>query len=240
MDQKVLSLLGRHIGIFQKLFQTDKVFVAGGALRDLDNEKDIKDIDIFVWADDRLQKQAQWANKDTSKHLTYAGDLEKIYGKESTSDLQTKKYGNRLGTGLRFWDIRTIPHRNYPIQLILYNHVGRTGPKVLLQYFDIDLCKISYDGERVYRTNEYKVDVENKTITVNPYCVNDKKTQKRVAMLEKKFGFEPIIPEAQTPEYQEGPSLRFFQHSYDDLLQRYSQSTSVNFNTISSGTWTGR
>lgn len=117
--------------------------IAGGALRDLDNERPVKDLDVFC---------------------PYVGDLENFKARVGTLG------GQLIGVmgGYDAWattecvgvlDLET-PHG--PVQLIGLN----TGPETILPRIDFGICQIGYDGTQVIRTVAYEIDKAAKTFTI--------------------------------------------------------------------------
>jgi hypothetical protein len=231
MDQDYLRFLKDRISLISKIFSTPKVYVAGGCLRDLDNGKDINDIDIFVSCDDNLARQVKHSKQANYRPFTYAGALERLFKTESKL-LSTKNYTtwNRAMRIMAVEELDTKPHK---IQTILYQHAGTRGPRNLLEYFDINLCKISFDGNRIYRSDEYKRDVENKTITIDTSLqAPHERTLQRVEKLKKKFpefSFNATAHELTVQRASvEAPSSGLFTNTLwaREALQRYNIPTS--------------
>jgi hypothetical protein len=125
--------------------------LAGGALRDTDNGRQIKDVDIFI---------------------TYLSD------NDHTGRLLSSCLPNVIVTAIEHNVHNTSMVGAAGINHFVFEQDGwkfeisqSTLPnfdyKVLLDSFDIGLCMIALDqNNKVYRAPEYKKDVANKTITI--------------------------------------------------------------------------
>jgi hypothetical protein len=186
MRKDILEHLRHHLDLAKKIFPSSYACVAGGALRDLDHGKPIKDVDIFLccktgphWR--TRHKLAK--NKDTAPY-SYLTDIKKIYG---TAKSMGSKYGTVWKNHIELLNVVHIDHKPYPLQYILYSNIeGRPGPSNLLNSFDINLCKIAYDGKKIIRTDEYKADRDNKTLTHNARSISSE-LEKRLAHLREKY-----------------------------------------------------
>ncbi len=134
--------------------------IAGGALRDLDHNKPVKDVDVFVV--DRGDATLAMLNKA----LHGAGNV------LGSDDANTESGSvDRLSTVI---DYTPVDENEPPIQVIVMPASLYAGspddPSVFLQYmlddFDIGLCRIGFDGKSVIRTEEYERDVADGTITI--------------------------------------------------------------------------
>lgn len=116
--------------------------IGGGCLRDLDNGREIKDIDIFV-SGSRMQHL-----EDLHKKLTHDGacevsdiDYDQVYPVGEGNDV--------VGHfEVEFEDITE------PVQIIMVNF----DCSKITDRFDYGICRISYDGQNVYRSPDYEAD----------------------------------------------------------------------------------
>lgn len=121
-------------------------FLGGGFLRDADHGVQPKDIDIYMGARNEQHVDEMMVRISEEVGHTF------------------KKLGGGIegyGHGLIVFESETKPEDEFPLNLIW--GVGRDAPG-----FDIGLCEIYMFGGDLtpHRTNHYKKDKENKTITV--------------------------------------------------------------------------
>jgi hypothetical protein len=126
-----------------------EAIIAGGCLRDLDNSKPVKDIDVFV----------------VSKGPTTTSKLDVIFNVNgdcmaSTNDSDT------LHPLAEVWEYSS----NFvPLQIIIMPEGPTKAYDFLVEQlnrFDIGLCRIGYDGVTVVRHEAYNKDKKDKTLTM--------------------------------------------------------------------------
>lgn len=131
--------------------------IAGGALRDYFNDVDVKDIDVFIPASEyagKLHVLNKWFGYETNKT-----DIENEYKKKKLLEEVFEFY----------------PHgfRN-PLQIIIVNS-DKTGVPFIgeqIARFDITVCRIAYDGHRLYFEPSYYMDNEDKILRIeNPWNI---------------------------------------------------------------------
>ncbi len=151
--------------------------LAGGALRDLDNGRQIKDVDIFVpfIGNDIARKTLQQMLADFIDHklceLEHNTHNVSQVGTEGISHFQFEQDG---------W-------------LFEISQITKAfDSKTLLDSFDIGLCMISLVGNAVYRRPEYQNDIVNKTITVIQETGGGE--QIHAERIQKKYSGWRIIP----------------------------------------------
>lgn len=133
--------------------------IAGGALRDLYNDKPIKDVDIFIAYNPIIDFEIGELFCDTTKvfqqHDEYNGvELLAVY--ESTIDG------------------------------VLYNFIVCTEEHCDINNFDINICQISCDGKKLSFTAEYSYGIRDKVIRiVNVNCLDE--NRKRVERIHNKY-----------------------------------------------------
>lgn len=118
--------------------------IAGGALRDLDNGREVKDIDVFVFADSDREAFAAMealngANLDVSYDETFEGG--KAYPEDQ--NLEVIQIAELHGHDLEV-----------PVQLIFV----RWDTARIVERFDYGICRLSWDGETLTRPPEYDED----------------------------------------------------------------------------------
>lgn len=139
--------------------------IAGGCLRDLDNDRPVKDVDIFLpnlvppppppldpsdFFACLATDDFEWLRWRVSASLPMDGQIVGVMG--SYEGWATEEV-------LGVFDIST-PLLDY--QLICLT----TGPETILPRMDFGICRISYDGDMVHRTNEYHADKHNERFTL--------------------------------------------------------------------------
>jgi hypothetical protein len=133
--------------------------IAGGCLRDLDNDRPIKDIDIFV-----VSRGTETKNLlDAALGMT--GAIASAEGPGPDSDTI-----DPLATVIEYVFDGAIALPT-PIQVIVMDEdpTMRDPTEFMykqLQRFDIGLCRIGFDGKHVYASDEYATDKKNQTITI--------------------------------------------------------------------------
>lgn len=155
------------------------VVLAGGALRDLDNGRQVKDLDFFVHAAD------QKAFVSMASRLREAGF--------------SLKHSMPAGSYLQGWTEEVVGlidlsegvgPNELPAQIVVINAPLST----VRERMDFGLCRISYDGYAVYRSYSYKHDVDNHTITLLRPGSNAqvRRSLKRYERLRQKYDW-PLI-----------------------------------------------
>ena len=118
--------------------------LAGGAMRDLDNGRPVKDLDVFCPNVGDLDTfKARVGTLASTKLLGVMGGYENWATSECVGVLDVESpYG--------------------PVQLIGLS----TGPETILSRIDFGICQIGFDGEQVIRTEAYEADKAAKTFTI--------------------------------------------------------------------------
>lgn len=129
-----------------------RAVLAGGALRDLDNGKPVKDLDIFVPS-----------HSEAVFHQT-------VYAFSKVWDAPTVPYESfesymtwhdRL-MGVAEWELLGVP-----VQIIgLYLADVMWSPDGVINRVDMGICQIAWDGESFYKTPAYDVDKQTQTFTI--------------------------------------------------------------------------
>lgn len=134
---------GTALAGVQQLFPGS--MIAGGALRDLDNGRPIKDIDIFAPHCDDLQATTRLAESLTKAPL-------KVLSSEMRVSPEGRVYTEWAANDLlAIFDIYT---GELEYQLIAL----KGSASDILERIDFGLCRIAYDGEKIIRTPEYEAD----------------------------------------------------------------------------------
>lgn len=129
-----------------------EAIIAGGALRDLDNHRKIKDLDIFIVDRGCNTKQI----------------LDKVFN-IATESFQASSDDPDSDTLDPLAKIYEYSGNLHPMQFIVMPNGPHTARRFLdqqLERFDIGLCRIGYDGKNVVRHDAYLLDQLNMTLTI--------------------------------------------------------------------------
>lgn len=128
-------------------FQTihSKIVLAGGALRDLDNLRPVKDFDFFIGCG--TDKEALALN-------------ERLGGEPVTSFDSDVWYPESMNEIILVSDkiVEGLP----PVQFIFVNYQVHR----IYDRFDYGLSQIMFDGHKIYRSDQYMLDCEQKKFTL--------------------------------------------------------------------------
>lgn len=138
--------------------------IAGGALRDLYNDKPIKDVDIFIPVDG----------------LSLESDYEDIWdmfaGEDITSD-KSSVYGVKSAEeGRDLYAIFRLVKPDCKYDLIVCTHNA-----CKIETFDINICQLCHDGVQLHTTPAYHEAVQTKTLKV----MNINRTDRNKARLDR-------------------------------------------------------
>lgn len=170
------------------------VVLGGGALRDLDNDRPVKDLDFFVPA----QTQGELES------LLFALELEHdvLFKPAFTSRIAPRAAtAETLAAYTAQWPVEG---GFYEVQIIgLKFPAGDMFLGDVLTRMDIGLCQIAWDGKRVSFTSRYMADKGGKVLTTvyAPTEIALRRSKKRAArLLEEKYqgwGYENISVQTQ-------------------------------------------
>ena len=120
--------------------------LAGGALRDRDNGKKVKDLDIFLPVSENT-----WYDLDTVCRAMTKMDFEATIS-------ESKMYPQSDNRIVGVVDVKYVGAP--PLQLI----VGEWGRSIndLFQLFDFGICQIAFDGRDIHRSKDYAIDLRDK------------------------------------------------------------------------------
>ncbi len=143
--------------------------IAGGALRDLDHDRPVKDIDIFIPAEHDVA--VELLAMELGFERDGAVDLSSMVGSDPAvrSSVTWKKEGH------------------LPVNAIYLT--SNTRPVDNLARLDLGLCQIAFDGQMLLRTPAYMTDWVDGTMTVTRCDNSDQmgRTVKRAARLRLKY-----------------------------------------------------
>ena len=154
-----------------------EAIIAGGCLRDLDHGKEPKDIDIFVedWKFPYLDVPLGFTKKGKKTFYFHQGADEVI----------------------------KLDYGDLPVEFIKME--GAHTPWAVLNRFDFGINRIAWDGKEFYISEYYKLDKENKCVTMRSACneshfkfLRDEKYEKR---LKVKYGYPLVIPKEIADKY---------------------------------------
>lgn len=171
-----------------------EALIAGGALRDLCNNRDVKDVDIFLadrWMNKRLITKAFAAAGLTIHNQMVSEGYGKVAKKmtrgtkdafnEVTKTMKRDSYGQafehkKVKEGAEAWTVIAGDDKTeYNIVFIKgemgkdmkrAHAAGNGAATLLLEQFDIGLCQIAYDGKHVQTLKPFTEDLYNKTLTL--------------------------------------------------------------------------
>jgi hypothetical protein len=146
-EHSIPKLWKRVLRNVQEVFP--EAIIAGGALRDLDHGREIKDVDIFVL--DKGDDTVPW--------------LEALLGPSVSVLGQASEY--HIGRAARpVTNVTTFMIEGQRFEVIA---VKTTEPVIFSDYvladFDLGICRIFYDGKKLVRSWEYQNNALDKTFT---------------------------------------------------------------------------
>lgn len=194
-----------------------EAMIAGGALRDLDNDRVVKDVDIFLadgWMNKRLIKKA-FADAGLTIHdqmeSTGYGQVARkmTRGTKDAFNAVSKKmvrdsYGHiyesqKVKEGAEAWTVIAGPNRTEYNIVFIKGEFGKllktemTRAMLLVTHFDIGICQIAYDGRGVHMAAAYNTDVREKKLTLTRPNHSSKAHLQRV---HTKYADFALCPEA--------------------------------------------
>jgi hypothetical protein len=169
--------------LFHDIQKTEpRALLAGGYLRDLDNGKVPKDIDIFVPYD-------------------YSHNLDLLLGLDTS--LSKDDYEGDDTISAQFLCI--IAGIDLPVNVLVC--LRDVDPKERLERFDWGICQIAFDGRDLYATHAYMRDKMAKTFTLCRYTNYDQlqNSLNRFERLQSQSynGWKQVIPEGLIPKAME-------------------------------------
>lgn len=164
-----------------------EAIIAGGALRDLDNRKPIKDVDIFVRKPDNVEGSIK-------------AMVEKAVGTTAAHVVIDFETGTGVGDDTETYDLHEMgvfAVYQFEWYATTFEIIVIAGPSVecdfekwVIDDFDIGLCQIWWTGHGVPKTTlPYVVDLHNNSLTILK-APTDKalaRTRERIARLLMKY-----------------------------------------------------
>jgi hypothetical protein len=130
-------------------------FLAGGALRDLDNGRPVKDLDVFF--------------TEEAYDLTYLEDsLAKLdyFYRSSCSAKYMKDAANEVGGTKTYWHCPHYSNADILPELNLIQLEPSFNPASIIDRVDFGLCQIGADARGVIKTAAYDYDKANQGFTL--------------------------------------------------------------------------
>jgi hypothetical protein len=163
--------------------------IAGGALRDLDNDRPVKDLDVFA--------------PDVPDLDVFAPDVPDLDTLRARA-ASLERPGAVMGVmgGYESWATAECvgvldisgPHADFQL-------IGlRSGPETILPRLDFGICRIGYDGSEVIRTDEYLADQATQSFTLlrcDDESQRDRSLRRFDRLSEKYPGWVLVDPEFQ-------------------------------------------
>jgi hypothetical protein len=223
MIEQVPGEWKRVVKAFQSLGASEAV-IAGGALRDLFNTREIKDVDIFLRSQGSQKKNRKLiaaafeaAGIDIQNqqvgYESYGGAVMGKFPDPQVSRGEGETSGVRRKVEKESWKIIGGPGKTEYNFIFIEDSLDRrlaaggaareqralfTG--CLLEGFDIGLCQIACDGDTVVTTGAYRDDVKYKRVSLLlPNESSDGHLQ-RVANKYKDWDFNPAAKAALAPK----------------------------------------
>lgn len=196
-----------------------EALIGGGALRDLFNGRAIKDVDIFLQSRGSESKNRKFIKnafrkagmeivKQVVSTTIYGGEIREEFPDPKKSVFQAR-VGNSYGTvraasHSEAWTVVAGSERTEynvvfidgPLGGLLKMAAGKenaSSAAVMIKAFDLGLCQIGFDGEKIVTTKAYREDVSEKKITLH---VDNGTSQQHIARVVKKYPDWQLSPEA--------------------------------------------
>lgn len=142
--------------IFNKILAVEpKAILGGGALRDLDSGRPIKDLDIFIPASAYTRSMVVQA----------LGNPEIL---KEVSD-QYFEWDTAVSNVI---ELEATEECCVPINLIELRHYSCTVAEQM-ERFDFGICQIMMDANGIHMSEAYKTDKANKTFTLTRQCTEE-------------------------------------------------------------------
>jgi hypothetical protein len=135
------------LDLVKKNFANDAV-IAGGCLRDADNDRPINDIDVFVGSG--------------CAGSAYCALLDAGYVRTKTLDQAYLTMDNSICCCSYF-------ERKGSLPVNVIEVYGRCDLEAQLERFDFGICAIGWDGKNLIKAQRYQRDQQNETFTLTAY-----------------------------------------------------------------------
>lgn len=148
-------------------------FIGGGALRDLDNDRPIKDVDVFIGEHENIGDKLV----DALRPMGFVvQDVSLVDASSAGSTVQQVFEATHL--------VEVCP----PLNIIVAGERESAGGFMQwhLDRFDIGLCRIAYDGSKVEYTSSYCVDKAERRLTVM-HAHTIERTMQRLQRISEKY-----------------------------------------------------
>jgi hypothetical protein len=198
------------------------VCIAGGAPRDLLNDKPVKDIDVFLPMEGNYNVH-EILNEEMGFELTHKTPRN---GHEYSSDVYEGKYEGYP------WQFILMPIVTDGINLKIFT-------EQVLTTFDYCICQVAvtpYDKEDYASTDEYERNIADRVITRNPdRSIEDFYTDKAINRIKKlckkypEFAYVPPEPHGRHTNTRSGVSLST---SQTDIAAMSTEELRLRFNTM--------
>lgn len=174
-----------------------RAMIAGGALRDLFNNRAIKDVDLFVPTQGSPRKNRKMIEAVFAK----AGiPLKQPLGKTAqlVRDVNQHYYSFSSTSRLESWNVIAGPtEQNYNIIFVGgdYAKTLKNNASEFTHWFDIGICQIATDGHALYTSHQYRRHMEKKEIEL---CQHNEGTPEHMQRIIAKYPDFTVSPYAQT------------------------------------------
>lgn len=176
IDQTRLEQFQEILRVVAQAFPGSHPVIGGGALRDSILNRPIKDVDVFIRAQDYDS-----LDSPQTKFIRPPIIVQRGYGRDDM-------YGA--------WDFKE-QIAGYDVQLILADFEDKVS---LAHSFDLGIARVTYDGHELYISNDFKLDAADKAFRIrradNRYELE--RSLKRIERLKAKYpDFEHYITAAE-------------------------------------------
>lgn len=198
MDPRAAKLPSEWRHLLQNIHQNGapEAVIGGGALRDLFNNRAIKDVDIFLNSRGSEKKNRKFIEKafNTAALPVHRQVTSHGYGDIAVDfpDPSRGTFVQRISRGYatiraasnsEAWTVYAGPQKTEYNIIFIDGPLGAAMEKagrskdplsdtnqspaqLIIRHFDFGLCQIAFDGADLHSTKSYEQDVQNKTITL--------------------------------------------------------------------------
>jgi hypothetical protein len=197
-----LQKLEESIQILRKIKETlPDAILAGGAIRDVYHNKNVKDYDLFVSGNTTLDvyKDSFW-----EKQFSLGNELHVDDSITNLSDLSDSEDASCEGTTHvdTVWEV----NKNGSLYNVIILNANPT--EYINRFFDIGICKTYSDGRRIRFTSDFMHDSRNHLLTIVSESMSqpdfNRMMDRHVAAVKLKYpGYKLVVPPRFAEYYKE-------------------------------------
>ncbi|MCE9506923.1 MAG: hypothetical protein K8R48_01210 [Alphaproteobacteria bacterium] len=157
----------------------EEAMIAGGALRDLFNNRAIKDVDIFlqprgsendnkIFLKEVFRKAGLAVAGQSDYSTSYFSDEAALPSAEKGQAFLVHRlgpYATVINYVSESWTVIAGPQKT-EYNIIFVGKPGLLAATELIEGFDVGLCRIAYNGAKIITSAGYDSDVQNRRITL--------------------------------------------------------------------------